>query len=166
MTRLSLALDRIALARKYTLRLLDHVPPTDWFRRPTEGITHVAWQVGHLAIAEYWLTLHRIRGPRPEDTALIPDGFSARFGRESVPDPDPTKDPNPDELRAILDRVHKQTLVELPGLAEAELDQPTDRPHPYFSTKLGALLWCAEHEMVHAGQIGLLRRLLGQAPLW
>jgi hypothetical protein len=166
MTRLALALDRIVLARKYTLRLLDHVPLADWFRQPAEGITHIAWQVGHLAIAEYWLTLNRIRGQRPEDANLIPDGFAARFGRESVPGPDPAKYPAPDELRAILDRVHRQTLVELPGLTVAELDQPTEKPHPYFATKLGALLWCAEHEMVHAGQIGLLRRLLGQAPLW
>ena len=33
-------------------------------------------------------------------------------------------------------------------------------------TKLDSLFWCAHHEMLHAGQIGLVRRLLGQAPLW
>jgi hypothetical protein len=39
------------------------------------------------------------------------------------------------------------------------------RPHPLVRTKLWALLWCAQHEAVHAGQIGLLRRQLGHAPL-
>jgi uncharacterized damage-inducible protein DinB len=33
-------------------------------------------------------------------------------------------------------------------------------------TKRASLLWCAQHELVHAGQIGLLRRLLGYPPLW
>ena len=32
-------------------------------------------------------------------------------------------------------------------------------------TKLGALFFCSVHEMMHAGQIGLLRRLLGKSPL-
>jgi hypothetical protein len=166
MSRLKLALDQITLTRSYTLRLLDQVPPADWFRQPKGGVTHIAWQVGHLAIAEYWLTLQLVRGRAPEDAALIPDGFAARFGRESIPDPDPSRYPSPDELRAILDRVHQQTLREGPTLPEADLDQPARKAHPYFSTKLGALLWCAQHEMVHAGQIGLVRRLLGHAPLW
>jgi hypothetical protein len=39
-------------------------------------------------------------------------------------------------------------------------------PHPFAKTKLLALLWCANHEMLHAGQIGLLRRLLGCPPMW
>ncbi len=34
------------------------------------------------------------------------------------------------------------------------------------TTKLRALLWCAHHEMLHAGQIGLLRRHLGYSPMW
>ncbi len=33
-------------------------------------------------------------------------------------------------------------------------------------TKLRALLWCAHHEMLHAGQMGLLRRHLGYPPMW
>jgi hypothetical protein len=32
-------------------------------------------------------------------------------------------------------------------------------------TRLGALLFSSHHEMLHAGQIGVLRRLLGKAPV-
>ena len=28
-----------------------------------------------------------------------------------------------------------------------------------FKTKLEAITWCAQHEMIHVGQIGLLRHL-------
>ena len=55
---------------------------------------------------------------------------------------------------------------ELPDLDETELDQPVPHPHPFAKTKLLALLWCAHHEMLHAGQIGLLRRHLGYPPMW
>jgi uncharacterized damage-inducible protein DinB len=97
---------------------------------------------------------------------LISEKHRNLFGADSVPDSDPTKYPSQAELRAALDRVHEQALRELPGLHEAELDQPVPHPHPFAKTKLLALLWCAHHEMVHAGQIGLLRRQLGHPPLW
>jgi hypothetical protein len=166
MSRLQLALEQIVFARNYTLRLLDQTPATDWFRQPAAGVSHIAWQVGHLAMAEYRLALERIRGPRPTDAALISEEFLCLFRRESVPDPDPNKYPGQTEIRAVLDRVHEQALRELKGLDESELDQPLLKPHSLAKTKLWALLWCAQHEAVHAGQIGLLRRQLGHAPLW
>jgi uncharacterized damage-inducible protein DinB len=83
-----------------------------------------------------------------------------------VPDADPAKYPAPAEIRAVLDGVHEQVLRELQGLDEVELNQPVPHPHPFARTRLLALLWCAHHEMLHAGQIGLLRRHLGYSPMW
>jgi hypothetical protein len=166
MSRLQLAIEQIAFARRYTLNLLDQTPPDDWFRRPPGFVTHVAWQVGHLAMAEYRLALERIRGPRPEDEALISAEFLRTFARLSVPEADAAQYPAPAAIRGVLDRVHAQTLRELPHLAEEDLDSPVLKPHAYAKTKLWSLLWCAQHEAVHAGQIGLLRRLLGYPPLW
>jgi hypothetical protein len=166
MSRLQLAIGQIVFARNYTLGLLDQTPTADWFRQPPGGVSHVGWQVGHLAFAEYRLALWRVRGPQPNDEALVSPEFVRLFGANSVPDADPAKYPSPGEIRAVLDRVHEQVLRDLPGLDEAELDQPVPHPHPFAKTKLLALLWCAHHEMVHAGQIGLLRRLLGYPPLW
>jgi hypothetical protein len=71
MSRVTTALTNIVFARKYTLRFLDALPDADWFRMPPGGVTHVAWQVGHLAFAEYRLALERIRGPRPDDANLL-----------------------------------------------------------------------------------------------
>jgi hypothetical protein len=48
---------------------------------------------------------------------------------------------------------------------EATLSEPVDMPYTAYATKLGALLFCSHHEMIHAGQIGLIRRLLGKAPV-
>jgi hypothetical protein len=166
MSTLRTALDQIVFARRYTLRLLDGFDPAEWFRMPAEGVTHVAWQVGHLAMAEYRMALERIRGARPGDEALISADFLRMFGRQSRPDPNPAHHPSPEEMRAVLDRVHEQVLRELPQHPEADLAAPPLQPHSLAATKLEALFWCAHHEMLHAGQIGLLRRLLGYAPQW
>ena len=162
MTRLELAVEQIVFARNYTIELLDQTPVAEWFRQPPGGVSHVGWQVGHLAYAEYRLALWRIRGAQPQDCELISEAHRGLFGYESVPDPDPAKYPSPADLRAVFDRV----LREVRGLDEGELDQPIPHPHPFAPTKLKALLWCARHEMLHAGQIGLLRRHLGYPPMW
>lgn len=165
MTRLELAIEQIVFARNYTIELLDQTPVAEWFRQPPAGVSHVGWQVGHLAYAEYRLTLWRIRGTQPQDSDLISEAHRGLFGYESVPNPDPTKYPSPADLRAVFDRVHEQVLRELRGMDEEEMDQPVLYPHPFAPTKLRALLWCAHHEMLHAGQVGLLRRQLGYPPL-
>jgi uncharacterized damage-inducible protein DinB len=166
MTRLDFAMEQIVFARNYTIRLLDRVSEGDWFRRPAGGVTHIAWQVGHMAMAQYLLCLDRIRGVRPEDEELISPHFLSLFRRESVPDADATKYPSTSEIRSVFDRVHKRLLQELPHIPEQDLDQPLLKPHTLAKTKFTVLLWCAEHELVHAGQIGLVRRLLGYPPVW
>ena len=134
MSRLQLAIEQIVFARNYTIGLLDQTPPTEWYRQPPGGVSHVAWQVGHIAFAEYRLALWRIRDERPGDDALFSPEFKRLFGADSVPQPGPAYPPT--ALRAVLDRVHEQVLRALPGLDEAELDQPVPHPHPFAKTKL------------------------------
>ena len=161
MSRLDILVDQIRSARAYTTGLLETIEPGDWFRQPTEGVTHVAWQAGHLAFAQYKLALERFRGVRPDDDQLISADFLARFARGTAPDPDPSRYPAPAEIRAVLDRVHRQTLEELKDVPDLELDNPPLIPHDLCATKHAVLVWCNQHEMLHAGQIGLLRRFLG-----
>jgi len=91
--------------------------------------------------------------------------FLQKFGRASTPVGDPKAYPSGEEIRGVFDAIHRQVLEEISVLDDAVFDERTDS-HSRFSTKGGSLTWCAEHEMMHAGQIGLLRRLLGQPPLW
>ena len=111
------------------------------------------------------MALERIRGKLPEDADLISDEFLTLFGKESVPQ-DSAEYPSLAEIQAVFDRVHQQVLKELPTLNDTDLDEPVLKPHSLVKTKLWALLWCAQHEGVHAGQIGLLRRTLGYPPIW
>ena len=166
MNRIQLAIDDICRARKYTEEILNHTDKSDWFRQPQEGVTHLGWQVGHLAVAQFGLALRRIRGSLPIDASILPEDIRQLFGKGSTPTPDASKYPSADELRALFERVHARVIEELNGLPGDAADQSVEGdPHPMFTDKLGALHWCAEHEFIHAGQIALIRRLLGASPL-
>ena len=163
--RLQIARMQIAFARDYTRGLIADIDDGDWFLQPAQGVGHVAWQVGHLAVAEYGLGLFRQRGRREGDAELLPSAFRKQFAKGSIPEANAAEYPAPPEIRRVLDRVHERTLEELTGYAEAELDAPCEEPYAIFPTRLGALFFCSAHEMMHAGQLGLLRRLLGKPPL-
>ena len=167
MNRLDIAINGIKTAREYTEQLLMKTNLDQWFCQPSEGVTHIAWQVGHLAFAEYAIALRRIRGARQNDVELLPVVFHTLFGRMSVPRPEPADYPNPAVIREVFDRVHHQAILELQDLRDLELDDSTaDPPHPMHKTKFGVLQWCSQHEFLHAGEIALLRRLLGEDALW
>jgi hypothetical protein len=65
----------------------------------------------------------------------------------------------------MLDRVHRAALAELATMSEADLEAPSLIQLAIAKTRRDAMEFCPEHEMLHAGQIGLLRRLFGHKPL-
>jgi len=162
---LDLVRRQLESARAYTLSLLDGLDDDDWFRTPDNVVTHVAWQVGHLAMAEYGLALYRQRGRVRDDQELMPSAFRKAFSRGSTPLADRSRYPAASEIRQIFDQVHQQVLAELPTFDRAELLIKVDPPHFAYDDRLGALLFTSHHELIHAGQIGLLRRLFGQDPI-
>src|SRR5262249_52400745 len=95
MTEIDLIVSQIGAARRYTEGVLGDIDESDWFRMPAGGVTHVAWQVGHLAYAEYRTALERIRGVAAGDAELIPEAVQRLFGRESVPPPRAAAAPGP-----------------------------------------------------------------------
>lgn len=165
-SQLEIAQKNIEFARGYTKSLLEGLTQEDWFWTPPgEFKTHIAWQVGHLAMAQYGLVLFRQRGRQPVDTELMTSSFRKRFSKGSLPNPDPEKNPSTDEILQVFNRVFEQSQKELSTFDEELLDDPIDPPHAAFATRYGALLFAADHEMLHAGQIGLLRRLMGKETL-
>jgi hypothetical protein len=163
--RLQIAWRQIEFARNYSQSLLTDLSEEDWYFSPDTFPTHIAWQVGHLAMSEYGLTLFRQRGRADIDSELMSSKFRKLFMRGTAPDRDRSAYPAPDEILSVLERVHQQMRLELPNFDGSFLDEPVDAPHAAFASRYGALLFAAHHEMLHAGQIGVLRRLCGKNPL-
>ena len=164
-SRLEMAIDRIRDSRLFTEQFLKDLTDAEWYWSPPQFTTHVAWQVGHLAVSQYSLCLRRVRGRTTADESLISDAYIDAFKLGSKPVSEPEKNLPLDEIRHVFEAVHKQSIHELGGRSDAELDEPLEQPHPRFKTKLGAVEFCAQHELVHAGQIAMLRRLMGKPPL-
>jgi hypothetical protein len=151
--------------RQYTLQLIDSVPTELWYVQPDGLQTHVAWQVGHLAVSQYGLLLFRQRGRSPGDLELMPGWLRKQFGRGSVPANSSAGMPTAAELLEKLNKIHTQAIEEVRNLSPETLREPIDMPYTAYPIKLGALLFAPIHEALHAGQIGMLRRAHGLTPL-
>jgi hypothetical protein len=165
-SRLPALIDALVFARGYTVELLDTIPPADWFTVPAGCPSHVAWQVGHLSLSEARIILQRICN-RPTGDAGLPDSYVTLFGRLSVAETDPADYPSAAEIRAVFDRVHEAGLRALKEVSDNDLDSiASGPPHRLCRTKAEFLRWMGHHEMLHTGQIGLIRRMLGHKPMW
>jgi hypothetical protein len=164
MSRLQEALDQIDFTRRYTRERIVTVPLADWFTIPPNGVTNMAWQVGHLAFAQYRLCLQRLRPRTKDDGAIISDAFIETFSRDS--DPSAIGGVTAEEIFATFDRVHARVMDELASYPDAELDRPPLIEHKLFTTRIAGLRYAPLHEMIHCGQIALLRRMFGQKPIW
>src|ERR1044072_946930 len=150
---LELAIQQIEFVRGYTLSILEEIDQGQWFTMPAGCPTHVAWQVGHLAMAEYGLCLFRQRGRQEIDTQLMSSSFRKQFSRGSVPQSDASQYPTATEIRSTFDRVHAQVQLEASSFTAERLSEPVEPPFAVEPTKLGCLLFCSHHEMLHAGQL-------------
>lgn len=165
MPRLQEALDQIDFARRYTRERIVTVPFAEWFTIPPNGVTNMAWQVAHLARSEYRLCLVRLRPRSAADHELISEETLTLFATDTVPTSASGFLPAA-EIFGVFDRIHARVMEELANYADAELDLPPLEPHPYLPTRLAALRYAPLHEMIHCGQIALVRRMLGQKPIW
>lgn len=155
-----------AWVRAYTLQLLDDLTEDQWYWSPDSAVTHAAWQAGHIAMAQYGLTLFRQRGRKLEDSELMSGKFRKKFMKGTQPTSNREDYPSPDEIKTVLEAVNQQMLSELAEFDSPDhWNEPIDEPNAGFGNKLGALVFACDHEMLHAGQIGLLRRLMGKQPI-
>ena len=159
------ALLQLQFDRDYVLNLLESTPRELWYDMPAGYHSNVAWQVGHLAVSQYGLLLYRQRGRGDNDMQLMPGWFRKKFSRGTSPTEINSELVSIDDLLARFDLINNEARKLAPTLTAASLREPIDMPYAGYPCKLGAIVFCPLHEMIHAGQIGLLRRGLGLEPV-
>jgi uncharacterized damage-inducible protein DinB len=149
--------------RDWTLKLLADIRGDDWTFQPAAGLAHATWLCGHLACSQHLLIHVRCLGrPFLSDAfvANFPIGGPVRSVREHAY-------PTIDELLRVMADVHARTLTAVRGMDDARLAEPCrgkdGGPHPHYRDKRGAVSHCGRHEAFHAGQLALIRRLLGKS---
>lgn len=159
------ALGQMKFNRTYLKGMLEKVPTELWTTIPAGATSHLLWQVGHIAVAQYGLLLFRQRGRAEGDVQLMPGWLRKNFGRGSQASVDATYNPTAEEMLILLDTIDEQSHREAAGYSAKSLLEATEMPYAVYPMKLGALLFAPLHEAIHIGQIGVLRRLLGFEPV-
>lgn len=148
--------------RAWTLRLLEDLAGDEWYFQPAEGLAHPLWICGHLAVAQH-LLIH----VRCLNQPFLDESFAAAFPIGGpVPARDQAEYPDVGTVRATMDEVHARTIEAVRSMSDALLAEPAwgrdGQPHPHYRDKRGAVAHCSRHEAFHAGQLALIRRLLGK----
>ena len=133
----------------------------DLLVRPVPGANHIAWQIGHLAVAERNLGNQIPGAAYPE----LPAGFAERHTMEANRRDEDfgTKA----EYLDVFNKVRQATIDAVGKLSDADLDKPTAGRMAEMAPTVGALaLLNANHAMMHAGQFSVVRRKLGKPVLF
>jgi len=142
--------------------LLNDLSDADLLVRPVPGANHIAWQLGHLIVAEHGMVSGHLPGVAyPE----LPAGFADRHKKEAA-----TNDSGfgtKAEYLNLFNKVRQATIDAVAKLSDADLDRPTTGRMAAMVPTVGALLLLnANHVDMHAGQFTVVRRKLGKPVLF
>jgi len=156
--------------RLMTKKLIKDISDDLWYETPEIIHSNIAWQIGHLIIAQMYHSISVITGSSKKISEVIPlKYYIPKYGMGSDPADHKEIKPRPEQLREQLDFINDVAIKELRKLDDGELDEalaPTRSTHPIARTKYEALTWSFKHEMWHCGQISILKRVLGKATDW
>jgi hypothetical protein len=145
-------------------RYLADLSDADLLVRPAPTANHIAWQLGHLVVAEPRL----VKMAFPEAVyPELPAGFAERHTKEASHIDPPQGFATKAEYLDLFGKMRGSTLALLERLSEADLDRPTKGPiTPFAPTGGPLLLLVANHVLMHAGQFTVVRRKLGKSILF
>jgi uncharacterized damage-inducible protein DinB len=153
---------QLVTARQLSERLLsDFSSPEQWTHQVYEGGNHALWFAGHMANTDnFFISL-----VAPQ-RAMEQPGFGTAFGMGSRPSRNLADYPQVETVLTTM-RERRQTLLDaLASLSDEDLSRPTPAGAPDFIPDFGSVFELAVwHEGLHSGQLSMVRRSLGFAPV-
>ena len=142
---------------------LQDLSDDELFVRPSAGMNHIAWQVGHLIESEN----SHINLVTACQMPPLPEGFAAQHCRATSTIDDPDRFRTKSEYLALMAEQRSATLEVLSRLRDEDLQQPSPESIHYFGPTVACVFsGTATHWMMHAGQWAVVRRILGRPPLF
>jgi hypothetical protein len=137
----------------------------DLLVRAAPDANHIAWQLGHLILAEGYLMGKEF--PKSGSYPELPAGFAAQHDKAKAKEEPPKGFLSKQEYLDLFNRARGVTLSLLESASEADLDRPTAGPLAKLAPTVGTMfLMTANHVMMHAGQFTVVRRKLGKPVLF
>ena len=135
----------------------------DLLRRPAENANHIAWQLGHLIVAENSLN----NMVCPDSMPALPEGFAEKHSKEAAASNDPGGFCTKDEYLEQMEVQRAGTLALLDKLSDEDLEKPAPEKIQQFGATVGAVIaGQSAHWMMHAGQWVVVRRQLGKEAIF
>ncbi|HVX13142.1 MAG TPA: DinB family protein [Pirellulales bacterium] len=146
-----------------TTTYLNDLNDADLLVRPVPNANHIAWQLGHLIVAENGMLSEVCPGAMP----ALPAGFREKHTKETAGSDDPAAFLSKDEYLRLYREQRAATLKALDSLSEADLDRPAPESMKSFVATVGGIFNTqALHWLMHAGQWVIVRRKLGHKPIF
>jgi hypothetical protein len=165
-----------------TERYLSDLSDQDLVICPVPEAHCVAWQLGHLICSERKM-LEGVaqQGVRVPELPELPAGFEQRHAKDKVKDKDKDKDidkdavasgeadpagnafPSKSTYEALMRSLRAATVATLEGCGEEQLSLAGPEAMRGYAPTVGSVLcMIGTHELMHSGQIAVLRRKLGK----
>jgi uncharacterized damage-inducible protein DinB len=152
----------LRMAHNLTESLLSDLSDADLLVRPVPTANHIAWQVGHLITAEYFL----IAKVNDNVQRAFPEGWAEKYSKEAATMDDPKHFEGKQRYLELFHAQRQATLEAFQSMAPEKLDQPGPESLRRVVKTVGDLfLFQGHHELMHAGQYSCIRRKLGKPVL-
>lgn len=149
-------------ARFVTATYLSDLSDEELLVRPVSGAHHIAWQLGHLLHSECSM----IDGVRTGVAPQLPPGFAEHHSKEAASDDVSEHFLSKGEYLTLMARVREATRSLLTQFSEEQLDLPGPEAMRSYAPTIGSVfLMIGSHEIMHSGQIAVIRRKLSKAVL-
>lgn len=142
--------------------MLSDLSDADLLVRPVDGANHIAWQIGHLILAEQRMGSRLPGAKYPE----LPAGFAEKHDRQPTAQNVTSGFGTKAQYLELFNKTRETTLAALAKLSDADLDQPVSTPVPGFTNLGGVVMLIALHSLTHGGQFSVVRRKLGKPVLF
>jgi hypothetical protein len=131
--------------------------------RPAPGANCAAWQIGHLIASEVEILKAEVPAYKPVE---LPPGFIAAHDTDAAKADPPRAFFGRQQYIDLFKKVRAATLALTGELPDEALDQPTSANWRPLTPKIGNLLnFMAVHDLMHFGQLTVIRRKLGKPVL-
>lgn len=147
---------------RYTFdQMLDTLPDDAWLTVPVDQANHALWITGHLAWADAHL-LASLGGPAD----LVPADWLATFGWGSACTNEASVYPDADQVREKGHRARQAVRDFFLALPDEQALAPAPDVLKKMVRQLGGVPgFIAAHEMLHCGQLSVIRKQLGLPPV-
>jgi hypothetical protein len=146
-------------SRFITERYLSDLSDEDLLAPPVPGSQPAAWQLGHLLCSECdTLSALGVTG-----LPALPEGFRDRHSKQGAARPGSEGFLPKAGYLELMRSVRALSIAAVGTLSEQQLDAPGPEAMRAYAPTVGdALLMIGSHEVMHSGQLAVLRRKLGK----